>query len=263
MILDEIADTARRRVADAKAALPLDEVRERAEKLAVNAAFPFEKALKRDGISFICEVKRTSPSRGVIAEDFPYLDIAAEYAAAGADAISVLTEPQYFFGRDEYLREISAGVPLPTLRKDFVVDAYQIYEAKTLGAAAVLLICAILTPSEVREYLEIAHALGLSALVEAHTEDEVKTALDAGARIVGVNNRDLKTFTVDTATSAHLGKLIPRDVIFVSESGISTTEDVRAVADAGANAVLIGEAIMRAPDKRRFLANLRAAGETQ
>jgi indole-3-glycerol phosphate synthase len=257
MILEEIADFTRLRVAEAKADIPFATMRELAEEMVSDTDFSFEKSLKTDGISFICEVKRASPSKGIIAENFPYLDIAAEYEAIGASAVSVLTEPQYFLGKDEYLREIAQSVKIPVLRKDFTVDAYQIYEAKTLGASAVLLICALLTPSEVQEYRAIADSLGLSTLVEAHTEDEVKIALAAGARIVGINNRDLRTFKVNISTGVRLGKLIPDDIVFVSESGINTPEDIRVLAEAGADAVLIGEAVIRAGDKRGFLESLR------
>lgn len=200
MILDKLADSARNRVERLKIEKPLEQVK--AEALACDTAtgFPFEKALAAAGISFICEVKKASPSKGVIAQDFPYLDIAKEYEKSGASAISVLTEPEYFLGSDEYLKEIAEAVAIPVLRKDFTVDAYQIYEAKVLGASAVLLICAILDDEQLTEYLQIAHRLGLSALVEAHDGEEVRRAVKAGARIIGVNNRDLRTFTVDIKT---------------------------------------------------------------
>jgi indole-3-glycerol phosphate synthase len=256
VILDTLADAARARVAARKKEISPERMRAAALALPADAGFPFEAALRRPGLSFICEVKRASPSRGVIAEEFPYLQIAREYAAAGADAISVLTEPERFLGRDEVLREIAADTPLPVLRKDFTVDGYQIYEAKTLGAGAVLLICALLPPETLAEYIALAHALGMSALVEAHTAGEVGAALGAGARIVGVNNRDLRTFEVDLNVSETLGALIPGDTVFVSESGVFTPEDVKRLRRA--DAVLIGEAMMRAPDKRKFLAELRA-----
>jgi indole-3-glycerol phosphate synthase len=233
----------------------------------------FENALSAPGLSFICEVKKASPSKGVIAEDFPYLQIASEYEAAGAAAISVLTEPNYFLGSDEYLREIAARAKIPVLRKDFVVDEYQIYEAKVLGAQAVLLICALLEPStEARQsrgsppdtaaltrYIATACELGLSALVEIHDEAEAETALAAGARIIGINNRDLKTFGVDLGLSARLRKLIPAGIVTVAESGVKSPDDVRAMRDSGIDAVLIGESVMRAPDKKQFLADLKAA----
>lgn len=220
-------------------------------------SFAFEKALRKDGISFICECKKASPSKGLIAPEFPYLQIAEEYEAAGADCISVLTEPKWFLGSDEYLREIADAVSIPCLRKDFTVDEYMIYEAKVLGASAVLLICSILGKSEIREYIQICDELGLSALVETHDEREVQMALDAGARMIGVNNRNLKDFSVNTDNSRRLRELIPSEVLFVSESGVQTAEDVAALRAIGADAVLIGETLMRAADKKAKLAELR------
>lgn len=257
MILEEIAARTVQRVAEEKAAVPLSEMKKRAEALNANTEFPFRKALSGDEISFICEVKRASPSKGLIAPDFPYLDIARDYERAGASAISCLTEPFWFKGRDEYLAEISNAVKIPVLRKDFTVDEYMIYQAKTLGASAVLLICAILSKEQLSEYLGIAHSLGLSALVEAHDEDEVRTALSVGAGIIGVNNRDLRTFTVDINNSARLRKLVPPEVLFVSESGIKTAADIEALRSNGTNAVLIGETLMRSPDKKAALDELR------
>jgi indole-3-glycerol phosphate synthase len=257
VILDRLAETARERVAAQKKLLPLAELRAAAEALPRAADFPFARALERPGLSFVCEVKRASPSKGVIAEHFPHLDIARAYAEAGADAVSVLTEPSAFLGSDEHLRDIAAAVPLPVLRKDFTVDEYQIYEAKVLGAAAVLLIVALLPRARLREFLETARALGLSALVEAHTEGEIGDALAAGAKIVGVNNRDLRSFAVDLSLSERLGGHIPKTCVFVAESGVSSPEDAARLARAGADAVLLGEAIMRAADKRAFLRSLK------
>lgn len=256
-ILDVIAEHSRERVKVAKEKLSLNVIRDLALS-SEKGNFAFESALKRKGLSFICECKKASPSKGVIADDFPYVDIAREYESAGADAISVLTEPKYFLGRNEYLREISDAVKIPVLRKDFVVDEYMIYGAKILGASAVLLICAILEGSKLREYINICDTLGISALVEAHDESEIHTAIDSGARIIGVNNRNLKDFTVDTSNSKRLRKIIPRHVIFVSESGIKTPEDVKAAQDFGANAILVGETLMRADDKRAMLARLKS-----
>lgn len=258
-ILDQLAEHARARVARAKASLPLDEIRERALALP-KGDFAFEAALKKPGISFICECKKASPSKGLIAPDFPYLEIARAYQAAGADCISVLTEPNWFLGRDEYLKEIAAAVSIPCLRKDFTVDEYMIYEAKLLGASAVLLICSILTEEQIRAYLSLCDRLGLSALVEAHNEAEVKAALGAGARIIGVNNRNLKDFTVDTENSRRLRALIPPQVLFVSESGVKSAGDMAKLREIGADAVLIGETLMRAEDKRAKLDELRGAG---
>lgn len=208
-------------------------------------------------MSFICECKKASPSKGLIEPDFRYLEIAREYEAAGADCISVLTEPKWFLGSDEYLKEIAKTVSIPCIRKDFTVDEYQIYQAKTLGAAAVLLICSILSEVQLGEYIKICDSLGISALVEIHDEKEAGMAVRAGARIIGVNNRNLKDFTVDTANSRKLRDLIPDDIIFVSESGVKSTDDIRAIREIGADAVLIGETLMRADDKKAKLDELR------
>lgn len=256
-ILNEIAAKTRERIAEKANEIPLSEVRSEAERMPANEDFPFKKALSGDDISFICEVKKASPSKGIIADNFPYLQIAKDYEAAGAAAISCLTEPFWFKGSDAYLREITQNVKIPVLRKDFTVDEYMIYEAKILGAAAVLLICSILSEQQLSEYLELAHSLGLSALVETHDEAEIETAVKIGAKIIGVNNRDLKTFSVDTGNSAHLRNLVPSDRIFVSESGIKTAADVDGLRKIGANAALIGETLMRAEDKKTKLDELR------
>lgn len=255
-ILDRLADYAYERTAQAKSKIPLEEIRRQALSLP-KGNFAFENALKAPDISFVCECKKASPSKGLIAPDFPYLQIAKEYENAGADGISVLTEPKWFLGSDQYLAEIANAVSIPCLRKDFTVDEYMIYEAKVLGASAVLLICAILTEEQIKEYIHVCDTLGLSALVEAHDESEVQAALNAGARLIGVNNRNLKDFSVDTENSRRLRKLIPRDVLFVSESGVSSAEDVEKLREIGADAVLIGETLMRAPDKKAKLAELR------
>ena len=257
MILDTIAASTLERVAAAKEALPLAEQIARARDLDSNTGFPFEQALAKQGMSFICEVKKASPSKGLIAAEFPYVQIAREYEAAGADAISVLTEPAYFQGKNEYLTEIRQAVKIPLLRKDFTVDEYMIYEAKNIGANAVLLICAILSPMQLSEYAGIAGELGLSALVEAHDEKEVEMALKAGARIVGVNNRNLKDFTVSLSNAVRLSSLVPDDVLFVAESGIRTRKDIETLEQCGADAVLIGETFMRAPDKEKMFDTLR------
>lgn len=255
-ILEQLAAYARTRVEQAKAVRPLADVK--AAALAQpKGNFAFEKALAQPGVRFICECKRASPSKGLIAPVFPYLDIAKEYAAAGADAISVLTEPKWFLGSDEYLQQIAAAVPVPCLRKDFTVDEYMIYEAKLLGASAVLLICSLLDTETLHQYLGICDALGLSALVEAHDEQEIASAAAAGARVIGVNNRNLKNFTVDVANSLALRQKAPPGVLFVAESGITSPADVSALRAAGVDAVLVGEALMRAPDKAAALAALR------
>lgn len=270
-ILDQLADYARYRVEKAKEKKPLEEIRE--EALAASRKgvlssgtsapdfrepFRFEKALAADGdIHFICECKKASPSKGLIAPDFPYLEIARQYEEAGASAISVLTEPKWFLGSPEYLREIAEEVKVPCLRKDFTVDPYMIYEAKLLGASAVLLICAILDTGTLAEYLEAADSLGLSAIVEAHDETEVASAVSAGARIIGINNRNLKDFTVDIHNSIRLRSCAPAGTIFVAESGIRTPEDVETLRQNGVNTVLIGEQLMRAGSPKEELNRLR------
>ncbi len=259
-ILDELADFSRIRVNNAKKIISTEEIKAKALSLP-KGNFAFEKALKKDDISFICECKKASPSKGLIAPYFPYLQIAKEYEAAGADAISVLTEPSRFLGDDKYLEEIAKTVSIPCLRKDFTVDEYQIYEAKLLGASAVLLICSILPEETVESYIQICDSLGMSALVEAHDENEVKSALRSGARIIGVNNRNLKNFTVDTENSRKLRALIPSDVIFVSESGVKSVEDIELLREIKADAVLIGETLMRAEDKKQKLNELRGHHE--
>lgn len=257
MILDEIAQYALIRVNESKKRISMDEIIQTADKLPVNNDFPFKKALSGNDISFICEVKKASPSKGIIAADFPYLQIAKDYEKAGASAISVLTEPKYFMGNDNYLKEIASKVNIPVLRKDFTVDSYQIYEAKILGASAILLICAVLSDEQLKDYINIAHSLGLSALVEAHDETEVKRAIYAGAGIIGVNNRNLKDFTVDINNSIRLRQLVPKNIIFVSESGIKTPQDIKNLENNKTNAVLIGETFMRNPDKTKALNYLK------
>lgn len=255
-ILDQLAEHARERVEIAKQSVPPAQLKQQALS-APKGDFAFEKALKKPGMAFICECKKASPSKGLIAPDFPYVQIAKAYEAAGADCISVLTEPKWFLGSDAYLKEIADAVSIPCLRKDFVVDEYMIYEAKMLGAAAVLLICSILSEEAIKAYIAICDNLGLSALVEAHDKEEIAMALRAGARIIGVNNRNLKDFSVDTDNSRKLRTLIPHEVLFVSESGVKTATDVAALDAIGADAVLIGETLMKAADKRKKLSELR------
>ncbi|PHU35849.1 indole-3-glycerol phosphate synthase TrpC [Pseudobutyrivibrio ruminis] len=255
-ILDELAEYAKVRVKEAKKLRPLDVVKTEALSKP-KGDFEFEKALKKDGMSFICECKKASPSKGIIAEEFDYLTIAKDYEAAGADCISVLTEPKWFLGSDQYLQEITDAVSIPVIRKDFTVDEYMIYEAKLLGAKAVLLICAILTEEQIREYIRICDTLGISALVEAHDEAEIQMAVRAGARVIGVNNRNLKDFSVDTSNSRRLRQMIPEDVVFVSESGIKDARDIELLNEAKVDAVLIGETLMKAQDKAAKLKELR------
>lgn len=258
-ILDRLADHARERVEEAKRRQSLTEIRQRASDMP-KGNFAFENALKKPDIAFICECKKASPSKGLIAPEFPYLSIAREYEAAGADAVSVLTEPKWFLGSDKYLKDIAEAVSIPCLRKDFTVDEYMIYEAKLLGASAVLLICSILSEEQIKEYIGICDGLGLSALVEAHDGEEVEIALRAGARMIGVNNRNLKDFSVDTENSRRLRQMIPPEVLFVSESGVGSAEDVSRLRGIGADAVLIGETLMRAADKKAKLRELKGEG---
>ena len=258
MFLDKILVSASKRLEMKKAARPLEKVVELAVSMPQRHDFPFEKALITNDIAFICEVKKASPSKGVISHDFPYMQIAKDYVAGGAAAISVLTEPEFFLGGDEYLRDISNAVTIPTLRKDFIIDAYQIYEAKVLGASAILLIAEILEEENIREYINIAHKLGLSALVESHSLSQMEKAIAAGARVIGVNNRNLETFEVDMNTSINLRKKAPPELIFVSESGISNPEDIAILRDNNVNAVLIGEILMRSANRVETLKMLQS-----
>ena len=251
-ILDELAQTAKMRVEQDKTRCSLADMQKAALSMQ-KGDFAFERALKKDDIAFICECKKASPSKGIIAEDFPYLEIAKEYERAGADCISVLTEPSRFLGSDDYLREIAESVSVPCIRKDFVVDEYMIYQARVLGASAVLLICSILEKGQLKEYIQLCNELGVSALVEAHDEGEIDKALQSGTRMIGVNNRNLKDFSVDTGNSGRLRSLVPNSVIFVSESGVKTPEDVQRLREIGADAVLVGETLMRAENKKEML----------
>lgn len=255
-ILKEIAAYAVKRVQQAESKIPLEVIKEQALALP-GKEFVFEHALRKPELSFICECKKASPSKGIIAEDFPYLKIAQEYEQAGADCISILTEPKYFLGDDSYLQKIAQAVSVPCLRKDFVVAPYMLYEARVLGAAAVLLICSLLTEKELAEYLAICESLGMSALVEVHNAAEISMAIHAGARIIGVNNRNLSDFSVDMANSGRLRELVPPEILFVAESGIKTAADVQTVREIGGDAVLIGELLMRADNRSAMLAELR------
>lgn len=256
-ILDKLAAAAMRRIEEQKKEIPPEEMRRLAEELPSDTGFPFAAALAAPGMSFICEAKKASPSKGLIDPEFPYLKITQEYEAAGAAAISCLTEPEWFLGQDAYLSEIARTVHIPVLRKDFTVDPYMIWQAKVLGASAVLLICAILEERQLAEYILLARSLGLSALVEAHDAEEIRMAVSAGADIIGVNNRDLKDFTVDIRNSVRLRELVPPEVLYVSESGIKTPEDVAVLYKNGTDAVLIGETLMRSADKKAGLDLLR------
>ncbi|WP_277282651.1 indole-3-glycerol phosphate synthase TrpC [Veillonella caviae] len=256
MILDRIVESTKHRVAAEKLEQPLEDVKAAALALPSDTGFPFEAALRQQDFNFICEVKKASPSKGIIAEHFPYLEIAKEYELAGAAAISVLTEPEFFKGSKQYLQDIAAAVNIPVLRKDFIIDEYQIYQAKIWGASAILLICACLDVSALTRFRQLAESLGLSALVEAHDAEEVQMAIDCGARIIGVNNRNLKDFTVDVNNSVRLRNLVDDDVIFVSESGLETPEDIQVLRDNHIGVALMGESFMRAPNKIEKLAYL-------
>ena len=264
MILDELAQLTRNRIERQKEQYTPKDIQRDAELLAAREMevqefdYPFEAALSKPGLSIISEVKKASPSKGVIVEEFPYLGIAMTYEASGADAISCLTEPDRFRGSDEYLKEIVKKVTIPVLRKDFTIDPYMIYQAKLMGASAVLLIAAILSDEELKSYSELADTLGLSSLFEAHDAEEVKRCLAAGARIVGVNNRNLKDFTVDITNSVRLREMVPSDIIFVSESGIEKPEDVKVLKENGTDAVLIGEMLMRCHDKSTLIRELKS-----
>ncbi|WP_035054180.1 indole-3-glycerol phosphate synthase TrpC [Carnobacterium pleistocenium] len=259
MILDEIVKSTEKRVALSKKAVPLEEMKQKALEHSIDRSFPFEKALAEEKISFICEVKRASPSKGMIAEKFDYLAIAQSYEKAGATALSVLTEPAFFKGKNAYLTEIKQTVNLPILRKDFVIDEYQIYETKAIGADAVLLIVSLLDDKQLQHYHELAHSLGLSALVEVHSQKELKRALRVNPSVIGVNNRDLKTFIVDLKNSVDLRSRVPKDTLFIAESGIKTRKDVAILEKASVDGILIGETMMLAEDKNKRLLELRGA----
>ena len=256
MILDKIIEATKIRVAQEKQVESPETVKAAALALPSDTGFPFEAALRQQDFNFICEVKKASPSKGIIAEHFPYLDIAKEYEVAGAAAISVLTEPDFFKGDKKYLQEIASTVKIPVLRKDFIIDEYQIYQAKVWGASAILLICACLDVPMLTKFRELADSLGLASLVEAHDEKEVQMAIDCGARIIGVNNRNLKDFTVDVQNSVRLRNLVQDDVIFVSESGLETPEDIQVLRDNNIGVALMGETFMRSPNKVEKLAYL-------
>ena len=256
MILDRIVEATKIRVAQEKQVETPEAVKAAALALLADTGFPFEVALRQQDFNFICEIKKASPSKGIIAEHFPYLEIAKEYEVAGAAAISVLTEPDFFKGDKKYLQEIASTVKIPVLRKDFIIDEYQIYQAKVWGASAILLICACLDVPTLTKFRELADSLGLSSLVEAHDEHEVQMAIDCGARIIGVNNRNLKDFTVDVQNSVRLRNLVEDDVIFVSESGLETPEDIQVLRDNNIGVALMGETFMRSPNKVEKLAYL-------
>ena len=256
-MLTEIVEKTKERVEIAKNILPLEEIKKEVSLLEISDEFPFKKALSEDEISIIAEVKKASPSKGLIVEDFDYVAIAKDYESAGASAISVLTEPYFFQGSNDYLEEIVENVSIPVLRKDFIVDEYMIWEAKLLGASAILLIVSILDIVQLKKYLDLAHDLGLSAIVETHDGDEIMRAMTVGAEIIGVNNRNLNDFTVDIENSINLRRCVSGDVIFISESGIKTKEDVTRLKENNVDAVLIGETLMKSDDKRAMISELK------
>lgn len=258
-MLDEIVEKTKERLVESKKNKSLDELKDEVAKMNITQDFPFKEALSGDEISIIAEVKRASPSKGMIAEDFDYVFIAKDYEDAGASAISVLTEPYFFKGSNDYLKEISENVSIPILRKDFVIDEYMIWEAKAMGASAVLLIVSILSIVELKKFLDLAHDLGLSAIVEAHDGNEIRTALNVGAEIIGVNNRDLTDFSVDIENSISLRRCVSGDVVFISESGIKTPEDVRRLKENDVDAVLIGETLMKCDDKKAMISEFKNA----
>ena len=257
IMLDEIVEKTKERVETAKGIISLDDLKNEVKLMEITEEFPFKKDLMGDDIAIIAEVKKASPSKGLISEDFDYLNIAREYEQAGASAISVLTEPYFFMGSDDYLKEISQEVNVPVLRKDFIVDEYMIWEAKALGASAILLIVSILDIVQLKRFLDLAHDLGLSAIVECHDGDEIMRALTVGAEIIGVNNRDLTDFTVDIENSINLRRCVSGDVVFISESGIKTAEDVTRLKENDVDAVLIGETLMKSDDKKAMISELK------
>ena len=256
-MLDEIVLETKKRIDLEKTNKPLDELKHEVLQLDINDDFPFKKALTGEDISIIAEVKKASPSKGVIAEDFDYIGIAKDYESAGASAISVLTEPFFFKGSDEFLSEISKNVDIPILRKDFVIDEYMIWQAKLLGASAILLIVSILDTVQLKKYLDLAHNLGLSAIVEVHDSTEISTAMIVGAEIIGVNNRNLKDFSVDIENSINLRRCVSGDVVFISESGIKSNEDITRLKENNVDAVLIGETLMKSDDKKSMISELK------
>ena len=260
-ILQTIAAHARTRVAADRAKISLEELKALCQEAGPGQGEQFVSALNRPGLSFLCEIKKASSFLGLISPDFPYLDIARAYEAAGADGVSCLTEPKWFLGSDDIFRQVRRTISLPMLRKDFTVDEYQIYQARLMGANAVLLIVSLLDGETLKGYLNLCRSLGLAALVETHDGQEVDAALNAGAEIIGVNNRNLKDFSVDFSNAARLRDRIPPGVLYVAESGLTGPEDAAALKRLGADAALVGEALMRAPDKGAMLASLRRAAE--
>ena len=251
-ILDKITEKTKTRTEK----LNINDLKEKVQNLP-RKDFIFKNALSGDKIKIISEIKKASPSKGLICQDFDPIKIAKEYNEAKTDCISILTEPYFFLGNNAYIKDVKKVTDIPILRKDFIIDEKQIYESKIIGADCILLICAILDEKKLKEFLNLAHKLCLSALVEAHNEDEIKTALNCNAEIIGVNNRNLKTFEVDFNNTFKLRKLVPDDIIFVCESGIKTREDIIKLEENNVNAVLIGETFMKSKNKIEEIKKLR------
>jgi indole-3-glycerol phosphate synthase len=247
-MLDRIVAQKREQVEQKKRAAPLTYLQERIARQ--NPVLDLAPALKGEHIRLIAEVKQASPSRGVLTSNFSPSRLAQTYAEGGAAAISVLTEENYFMGRTEYLAEIKEGVGLPLLRKDFIFDNYQVYESRAYGADALLLIAGILSQGQLNELISLSHSLGLRCLVEVHSESEVEMAVLSETEIIGINNRDLRTFAIDIKTTRRLRPLVPKEKIVVSESGIKSRKDMEKLRKWGVDAVLVGEALITAGDVR-------------
>ena len=261
MIIDDIIESTKERVAQNKKLHPIEKIAAVAFDKPINFDYPFEKALRKPGLSYIMEVKRAIPTKGQITQNFDYKTIAKEYEDIGASAISVVTEPDFFKGDDDFLAEIAKIVKIPVLRNDFIVDEYMVYESKLLGADAIILLCSVLDEITLMRCLNLAERLGMSALVEAHSSMQVKKALRVGAKIIGVNNCDLRTFKVDMKNSVELRSMVGDDIIFVSESGIKTADDIKVLEENNVDAVLIGETLMKSHDKRKTFEILQGLKE--
>ena len=259
MILDDIVAVKQKKLSDLMQKMPLDALQKKIEDRPANPK-DFHHALKKPGISVIAEVKKASPSKGVIKSDFDPETIARQYNEYGADAVSVLTEEDFFLGCNEYLKTVKAVTHIPVLRKDFIIDIWQVYESRMIGADAILLIVGILTDKQLRTYRETAQSLGMHALVEVHNEEELARALDSGTEIVGINNRNLKTFDVSLETTEKLASKISPGKTIVSESGIKNAEDIRYLKQLGVDAVLVGETLMRAGSIKDQLDQFKQAG---
>ena len=258
MILDDLVTATKKRMAAEKRIYSLEELKQQSQKAPMKNPQLIVDKLLEPKLTFIAEIKKASPSKGVIVQDFPYLEIAQEYQANKIDMISVLTEPDYFQGNLKYLQQITQEVDLPVLRKDFTIDSYMIYQAKIAQASLILLIVAILSDGQLKDYLKLAKELGLAAIVEVHDETELKRALRAKSKIIGINNRNLKDFSVNFNNSLKLKKLIPADIPVIAESGIKTKTDIKLLKKAGINGVLIGETFMKAKNKAEIINDFKS-----